>query len=83
MSNLDREAGVFALGFVLGVLGLLFGLVLPFCELSSYSNFLRQEAVERGYAEWRVIQAHDGTTEFRWLDKPSTAHGDPIKHTNH
>jgi hypothetical protein len=31
---------------------------------------LKQEAVERGYAEWHLIHAHTGETEFRWLDTP-------------
>lgn len=30
---------------------------------------LRQEAVERGYAEWRLTHAHNGETEFTWLEK--------------
>lgn len=31
---------------------------------------LQQKAVERGYAEWRLTHAHNGETEFRWLDTP-------------
>jgi hypothetical protein len=57
--------------------GLITGLVLGFgagiiCESESHTPYstLQQEAVERGFAEWRLTHAHNGATEFRWLDKP-------------
>lgn len=31
---------------------------------------LQQQAVEHGYAEWRLTHSHNGETEFRWLDNP-------------
>lgn len=37
---------------------------------------LQKEAVERGYAEWRLTHAHNGTTEFRWLDSPKNIPSD-------
>lgn len=62
------DTGAFCLGMLAGIVFVCIVMVLsgPPEHLK-----LKQQAVERGYAEWRLTHAHNGTTEFRWLDKPS------------
>jgi hypothetical protein len=38
---------------------------------------IQQQAVEHGYAEWRLTHAHNGETEFKWIDEPKTTETKP------
>lgn len=62
--------GLFIFSFVMGLM-LGFGVGGGIQDVF-FTRPTRQQAVERGFAEWKLIHAHDGKTEFRWLEKPVT-----------
>lgn len=50
----------------LGVAALIFATVCAFAVANQRDN-LKQEAVDRGFAEWKVIGQNE--TEFTWKEK--------------
>lgn len=81
-SPTDKELKEFGRGLLLGVvfgtlLGGILGVALEESASEEPSDVLRQEAVERGYAEWRLTHAHNGATEFFWVEPKATSRSKP------
>lgn len=69
--------GGFAVGLALGVY------IMGSTMKCQRVDPLEQEAVKRGHAEFvSPDPLKRGETEFRRIEKSSTAHGEPIRHTN-
>ncbi len=71
---MDKFKGVMACPLVIGILVACIAMLIRIGWILSENRF-RDAAVERGYAEWVLIDDTRGDTEWRWVE-PQMVAGD-------